>query len=138
MSNINSYPLICTRGAVIFPLQDLVVEVEGKRVLNGVKNTYIHFIKRNMAFIGMGSMMVTIEHLADGKTEPTILQPIFTFVVLALVLFWIPLAFLKDKVAKIRKYVGYGIFYSLAILGIIGIVLGIRDLIFVFTSGFFI
>ena len=36
MSKINSYPLICTRGAVIFPLQDLVVEVGRKQSIDAV------------------------------------------------------------------------------------------------------
>ena len=36
MSNINSYPLICTRGAVIFPLQELVVEVGRQQSVDAV------------------------------------------------------------------------------------------------------
>ncbi|MDO5440186.1 MAG: endopeptidase La [Erysipelotrichaceae bacterium] len=36
MSNINSYPLICTRGAIVFPLQDLVVEVGRQQSIDAV------------------------------------------------------------------------------------------------------
>lgn len=36
MSAKNSYPLICTRGAVIFPLQELVVEVGRKQSVDAV------------------------------------------------------------------------------------------------------
>jgi len=38
MSNIYSYPLLCTRGAVIFPIQELVVEIGRKPSVDAIND----------------------------------------------------------------------------------------------------
>ena len=41
--SVYSYPLLCTRGAVVFPMQDLAVEVGRKPSIDAVNyaNAYI-------------------------------------------------------------------------------------------------
>ena len=105
-----------------------------KRALQDKKQAYFHFIERYLIFMGLGSIMVSGEYLfVNGEADPLIIQTILMFVsAISLALGLLVKLFklnnnYKDILFKILKY-------SLMILGLIGIILGIRDAIILFSG----
>ena len=88
MSNINSYPLICTRGAVIFPLQDLVVEVGRKQSVDAVNyalnfNTSIVLVTQKDLNVDAPNeddiySVATICKIKSSRTKDDHLKVVFT------------------------------------------------------------
>ena len=88
MSNTYSYPLLCTRGAVIFPMQDLTVEVGRKQSIDAVnyaliKNTQMVLVsQRDMGVDAPGPDDVfevgTIVNIKSSKVRDNHLKVVFT------------------------------------------------------------
>ena len=70
MSRINSYPLICTRGAVIFPLQDLTVEVGRQQSIDAVDYSINN--STNIVLVSQKNLSVDIPGEEDIYTVGTI------------------------------------------------------------------
>ena len=56
MSNKYSYPLLCTRGAVIFPMQDLAVEVGRKASIDSVN--YANAYNQNIVIVSQKDLTI--------------------------------------------------------------------------------
>ena len=56
MGNIYSYPLLCTRGAVIFPMQDLAVEVGRKASIDSVN--YANAYQTNIVIVSQKDLTI--------------------------------------------------------------------------------
>ena len=53
-----SYPLLCTRGAVVFPMQDLAVEVGRQLSIDAVN--YANAYQMNMVLVSQKDLTVDI------------------------------------------------------------------------------
>ena len=56
MSNVLSFPLLCTRGAVIFPLQDLAIEVGREASINTVR--YANAYQCNVVIVSQKDLTI--------------------------------------------------------------------------------
>lgn len=99
------------------------------------KNAYIHFITRYLIFVGLGSIMVSAEDLFmnTGK-DPFIFMTILMFISIIFFILKLIILFIKKTPKKIKIIVNKILDISLLTLGIIGVILAIRDDILLFTG----
>ena len=105
-----------------------------KRYLQNKKQAYLHFIERYLIFMGIGSIMVSGEYLfVNNEADPLIIQTILMFCS-AISLFLLLLGKIFNLSNNYKEIISKVLKYSLLILGIIGIILGIRDAIVLFSG----
>ncbi|MBQ0072114.1 MAG: hypothetical protein KBS81_09740 [Spirochaetales bacterium] len=98
------------------------------------KKAYLHFLFRYLIFLGMGSIMVSAEYLVNGRKDPLLLLPILMFLVFAFGLMVLVQKLCFPKAKKAGSLMMKGLCGSVALLGVIGILLGIVDCVYQFTS----
>ncbi len=102
-----------------------------RRYARDGKKAYMHFVTRYMCFMGLGSIMVSVENVfIDKASDPFIVQTILMYGVIAFVALTVVVSLLC-KIPRFPKKILPPIKRTLVvlifILGAIGLVLGIND-----------
>lgn len=99
------------------------------------KRAYVHFLMRYLCFMGVGSIIVSAEYLLVGNgKDPYFIQTLLMFLVAVLFVVYAVLKPIKRVSGKAKDGVKTAMVAALVLMGLIGIVLGIRDDILIFIQ----
>lgn len=106
-----------------------------KRYKKDKNKAYYHFIFRYLIFMGLGSLMVSGEYFFshNGK-DPFIIMTILMFISFILIITNFAIKGIKNIPEKIKIIVSKSMYFILITLGLLGILLGIRDDIYLFFN----